>query len=104
MKMMHPSECTDLLADSSVLCIDVREHFEYEAENIGWLNVPMNQVLTYLQDQQIPNNRRVVLLCNSGKRASALGNLLETEAVFSDICIVEDGMQGWSRWIESQPR
>jgi len=104
MKMLHPSECTDLLADSSILCIDVRENFEYEADNIGWLNVPMNQVLTYLQEQQIPNTRRVVLLCTTGTRARALGNLLETESVFSDICIVEDGMRGWSHWIESQPR
>ncbi|MFM2037492.1 MAG: hypothetical protein RL432_431 [Bacteroidota bacterium] len=102
MKMLHPSECTDLLADSSVLCIDVRENFEYEAENLGWLNIPMNHVLSYLQEEQISNNRRIVLLCNTGKRASALGNLLETEGVFSDIWIVEEGMQGWSLWKESQ--
>jgi rhodanese-related sulfurtransferase len=43
------------------------------------------------------------LLCNSGKRASALGNLLETEQAFLEVYIVEDGMQGWNRWIESKP-
>lgn len=104
MKMLHPSECNDLLADSSALCIDVREIFEYDTENIGWLNVPMSQVLNYLQVEQIPNDRRIVLLCSSGKRASALGNLLETEAVFSNIWIVDEGMQGWIRWIETQHR
>lgn len=90
-----------LLQNPSVICFDVREAFEYEEINIGWQNVPMNEILEYLKKEKIPKEQTLLILCNSGKRASALGNLLETEGGFSDICIVEDGMQGWSHWIET---
>lgn len=102
MTILHPSECSTLQHDVSVLCIDVRENFEYVTENIGWKNVPMNEVFAFLKEEKIPKNRRILILCNSGKRASALGNLLETEGAYSDICVVEEGMQGWNGWIETQ--
>jgi rhodanese-related sulfurtransferase len=101
-KILHPSECAALQYDNAILCIDVRENYEYEAENIAWKNVPMNEVFRFLADERISNNCKILIMCNTGKRASALGNLLETEGAFADICIVEDGMQGWKRWIENQ--
>ena len=37
----------------------------------------------------------LVLLCQSGKRAQAAGNLMETELGFLEVIIVEQGLQGW---------
>jgi rhodanese-related sulfurtransferase len=83
--------------------LDIRECFEYEAENLGWTNLPMEQVFAFLKQEEVSKDQKLLLLCNSGKRASALGNLLETEQAFLEVYIVEDGMQGWNRWIESKP-
>lgn len=104
MKIIHPSEVNLLRENPSVLCLDIRECFEYEAENLGWTNLPMEQVIAFLKQEEVSKDQKLLLLCNSGKRASALGNLLETEQAFLEVYIVEDGMQGWNRWIESKPR
>jgi rhodanese-related sulfurtransferase len=42
-----------------------------------------------------------MLLCRSGKRAEAIGNLLEVEHGFEHIIIVENGMQGWQEEVDT---
>jgi rhodanese-related sulfurtransferase len=40
------------------------------------------------------------LLCQSGKRAQAAGNLIETELGFLEVIIVEQGIQGWQKEVD----
>jgi rhodanese-related sulfurtransferase len=42
----------------------------------------------------------LVLLCQSGKRAQATGNLIETELGFLEVIIVEQGIQGWKMEVD----
>lgn len=82
----------------SVLALDIREPYEYDHVNCGFNNVPMATLIEFLQekDRTIP----LVLLCQSGKRAQAVGNLIETELGFSEVIIVEMGIQGWQMEVD----
>jgi len=100
MKQLLAAECQLLSNSAEVLCLDIREFFEYEAVNIGWVNVPMAQVTAYLENEKISKDHEILLLCNTGKRACALANLLSTEAQFLKVYVVEDGLHGWKQWVD----
>jgi rhodanese-related sulfurtransferase len=38
---------------------------------------------------------QVVLMCQSGKRAEALANFMETEFAATNICVLEGGINAW---------
>lgn len=93
MKCWNASRCKEFLEKETVLALDIREPYEYDHVNCGFNNVPMATLIEFLREK----NRTIplVLLCQSGKRAQAAGNLIETELGFSEVIIVEMGIQGW---------
>jgi rhodanese-related sulfurtransferase len=100
MKILKASSCFELMKSSpEIQCIDVREPYEYEFGNCGFQNIPM-ETLRHKADL-LNKNLHTILICRSGKRAEAIGNLLEVEHGFEFIIIVENGILGWQDEIDS---
>ena len=97
MKNISAKDANTLCQGEKWVCLDIRETYEYEAENIGWKNIPMAEVMNYLHQHKIALDVPILLLCNTGRRAAALGNLLHVEAGYTEVYVVEHGMEGWMR-------
>jgi len=99
MKYWSAHQCKVFIETEKVLTIDIREPYEFQQVNCGFTNIPMDLLMNYLESKD--RNTPIILLCHSGKRSQAAGNLIETELGFSDVIIVEHGIKGWQ--IEVDP-
>jgi len=100
MKILKATECFKMIeSNKAIHCVDVREPYEYEFGNCGFQNIPM-ETLRH-QAEQMDKSIEIMLLCRSGKRAEAIGNLLEVEHGFEHVIIVENGMQGWKEEVDT---
>ncbi len=94
---MHFISVTDLKEklDNKVnlFLLDIRENYEREAASIPSKHIPMDEVCAHLTD--FPANEEIILMCNSGKRAEALANLLETEFNQTNLIVLEGGIAAW---------
>jgi sulfur-carrier protein adenylyltransferase/sulfurtransferase len=98
MKYWNASRCKELLEKGTVLALDIREPYEYQLVNCGFNNVPMASLIEFLKEKD--RSTPLVLLCQSGKRSQAAGNLIETELGFLEVIIVEQGIQGWQMEVD----
>ena len=98
-QQFSPKDCSDLIARNSMIqCIDVRERYEYELGNIGFINIPMSDIASI--SSKFNAAQQTMLVCRSGKRAEAVANLLLKEFHFSDIIIIEGGLAAWKTFID----
>lgn len=94
---MHFISATDLKqkldSNTNLFLLDIRENYEREAASIPSKHIPMDEVCGHLND--FPTDQTIVLMCNSGKRAEALANLLETEFNQSNLVVLDGGISAW---------
>jgi len=83
-----------------VSIIDIREQYELDICKIDALHIPMADVQKRISE--IPLDIPVVILCRSGKRASALVNLLVAEYNMKNICVLEGGILAWIKEVDNQ--
>ncbi|MCB0481840.1 MAG: rhodanese-like domain-containing protein [Flavobacteriales bacterium] len=81
------------------LIIDIREPFEYEWSNLGGLNIPMGNVID--EKKQIPTHKEVVIHCNTGARAAALIDVLETLHGFSNLINLAGGIEAFAEVVDA---
>jgi sulfur-carrier protein adenylyltransferase/sulfurtransferase len=98
MKLISAKTCKELIEKEKVLAIDIREPYEFEQVNCGFINVPMADLYEYLKS--VEPNRMIIIMCQSGRRALATGNLVETELGFENIIVMEQGIQGWQAEVD----
>lgn len=79
--------------------VDIREKYEYEYVNIQTINIPMSEVCQRLNE--FPKDRSLVLMCQSGNRASALGNLLTVDYGLTNIFVMEGGIKAWKEQVDN---
>jgi sulfate permease, SulP family len=78
---------------SPPLLIDVREPREFHRGHIPQAElVPLPELLADTAD--LPQGRRIVLVCRSGRRSQRAAHLLLSRG-FSDVSILEGGMLAW---------
>lgn len=83
----------DLIHPGGCQLVDVREFSEYESERIqGSTLVPLSGLEQNLE--LINRDRKVYLLCRSGKRAMQAAERL-TDQGFKDLRVVDGGLEGW---------
>lgn len=82
----------------SYFIIDIRERYEYDFVNIQCLNIPMSEVCQRLEE--FPKDTPLVLICQSGNRASALGNLLTVDYGLTNIYVMEGGLKAWKEQVD----
>ena len=99
MKTICPKECEDRIAKGENLeIIDIRELYEYNQCNIGSRHIPMSEIIEKHKELDVKN--QIVILCQSGKRAEAVANLLEFETQFKEVWIVEGGIKAWKERVD----
>lgn len=81
------------------LIVDIREDYEYEEANIGSLHIPMGEVADRIDE--LKTDKKIAILCRSGRRAEAVSNLLENDFDMSNVCIVEGGILAWKDEVDS---
>lgn len=82
----------------SYYIIDIREPYEFNFCNIQTINIPMAEVSSRLDE--LPKDKHLVLICNSGNRAEALANLLTTEFGVEDISVLTGGIVAWKEEVD----
>ncbi len=83
----------------SYFIIDIREPYEYSFSNIKTVNIPMSEVCRHLDE--LPKDKPLVLMCKSGNRASALGNLLSVDYGLSNVYVMEGGITAWKEQVDN---
>ncbi|UTW62082.1 rhodanese-like domain-containing protein [bacterium SCSIO 12741] len=74
--------------------IDIRERYEYDWCHIeGCELIPMGEILN--QVDRISRDKEVVMHCNSGKRAEALIDVLESNFQFNNLINLTGGIEAW---------
>ena len=72
--------------------LDVREPDEWSAGHVeGALHIPMGQVQTRLEE--IPQDRRVVVVCRSGGRSARVTGYLRQQGY--DVVNLDGGLSAW---------
>ena len=88
---MDAATARSLTGDATIL--DVREPFEYAAGHVaGSMHVPMNEVGARLDD--IPRDRRVVVVCHLGQRSALVADFLRQRGV--DAHNLDGGLEAWA--------
>lgn len=91
-RFMKVSDVKDLVQREAVQIIDVRSPGEFAAAHIpGAISVPMDQIESRLHD--LSDQRQVVLVCQSGKRAEMTCGLLQASE--KDLTVLEGGTAAW---------
>lgn len=79
--------------NAPIFLVDIRENYERDACSIPSYHIPMAEVCDRLNE--FPSDQQVVVMCNSGKRAEALVNLLETDFGKKELSVLEGGISAW---------
>lgn len=86
-----PREAAALLGGTAVL-VDVREEYEWEAGHVaGAVHLPLSLVPTRLGE--LPRDRRIVVVCRSGRRSAGVTDLLTGSAF--DAVNLDGGLLAW---------
>ena len=73
-----------------ILIIDVRELYEFEEENLGGVNIPLDELLE--RRSEIPNKKKVIICCRTGIRSSAMTHTLERKFGLNNLFTLKDGL------------
>jgi rhodanese-related sulfurtransferase len=73
--------------------VDIREPYECEVGRIASIHIPMGELIA--RHDELSDNKKIVLMCKSGKRAEAAANLLTTEFNKFNIYVLEGGISAW---------
>jgi rhodanese-related sulfurtransferase len=77
----------------NIQIIDIREDYEFEENNIGGTNIPMENVLSSLD--QIDTSKQVIICCRTGKRSAAMIHTIERKLSLNNIYSLEGGIFGY---------
>jgi rhodanese-related sulfurtransferase len=73
--------------------VDIREPYECEVGRIASIHIPMGELIA--RQDELNDDKKIVLMCKSGKRAEAAANLLTTEFNKYNIYVLEGGISAW---------
>ena len=99
MNFITPKELHDELKNSNTVILDVREAYERAICSVDSLFIPMGEIIE--RHKEIPTDKKVVVLCKSGKRAEGVVHLLESEYGFSNLFILKGGITDWITEIDN---
>lgn len=96
MKLISSEKFIELVkGNNTIQVVDVREPYEYALCSVQTknINIPMGDIVDHLNklDVQTP----LYLVCKSGNRASAVANLLTTQYKFTEVYVVEGGIEAY---------
>jgi len=91
MKILSPEAALIALQESTkCLLVDIREPYELLNCKIDCLAIPMASFAA--KYPSLHSYEQIILMCQSGKRAEALANYIETEFNATNICVLDGGI------------
>ncbi|KAF6242681.1 hypothetical protein C6988_05670 [Nitrosopumilus sp. b1] len=85
--------------NEDIYLLDVREPSELEVTKISSsVNIPLADVFSTNQIEQIPDDKPVVVICASGNRATIATYALALEGI--DFQVLEGGINAWDSFLE----
>jgi adenylyltransferase/sulfurtransferase len=88
-----------LKENSDFQLVDVREQYEYNICKLNSVHIPMAEIVSRMHE--IATDKRICVMCKTGKRAEAVANLLETDYDFKDVLVVEGGIMAYAEQIDT---
>ena len=76
------------------LLLDVREEWEYEENNIGGLNIPLNDLPFRISEIARWKTKKIVVHCKSGNRGRTGAKFLVRNG-FADVWNLDGGIQAF---------
>jgi rhodanese-related sulfurtransferase len=99
MKLVTPAAAQTIIQlKHPIQLIDVRETYEFQYGNNGFLNIPMAEIAEKVAT--LDNKLPIILICKSGKRAEAVAIFLEKCFGFTDVSVIEGGIIAWKELID----
>lgn len=74
--------------------LDVREEYEYDEDNIGAKNIPLNTLPNRLEEIEQLRDEELIVHCRSGARSSNAKKFLEGQG-FKKVRNLEKGIEGY---------
>jgi rhodanese-related sulfurtransferase len=68
-----------IAANEMLTIIDVREEWEYEEVNLGFLNIPVNMLPEKLNELEHLKNTEIIIHCKSGNRGNTARAFLKSK-------------------------
>ncbi len=94
MKTITVSELKSKLeANETIQIIDIRENFEFEDGSLTDVNIPMDDLANDISS--INKNEDVVIVCQTGRRASAIVYILEKKYELNNLYCLEGGYEAF---------
>ncbi len=94
---IEPADAKTLIDSNEVHLIDVREPFEFNASNIGGINIPLKSIDEHLV--LIPKSKSTIMLCKSGGRSRQA--VLKLQALgYSNVINLKGGLLKWKQEID----
>jgi adenylyltransferase/sulfurtransferase len=89
---IEPEDAKSLIINNEVQIIDVREPFEFNAANIGGINIPLKT----LEDQLnlISKTKSTIVLCRSGGRSRQATRKLQSLG-YTNMINLKGGLMKW---------
>lgn len=81
-------------ANEDLNIIDVREEYEYDEDNIGVKNIPLNTLPNRLDEIEKHKDEELIVHCRSGARSSNAKNYLTSQG-FAKVRNLEKGIEGY---------
>ncbi len=75
--------------------IDVREVYEYEADNLEAINIPLGEIPSKIEELRALNAKEIIIHCRSGARSGTAKKFLE-QAGFKNVRNVLGGILDWN--------
>jgi len=99
MKEISPKELQALKeSGENFELIDVREKSEYELANLSGKLIPMGEIPE--RHHEISKDKKVVVMCRSGKRSANIAQYLETVQGYKDVYNLEGGILAYSHDVD----
>ena len=93
MKYCSTEEIHTEVESGEMIILDVRDYYEFDICSIESLQIPMDELFGRLNE--LPTDKKMAVMCRSGKRAEAVANILVTEHNFSQVAVMEGGILAW---------
>lgn len=98
MKSVQPKDIKLLIEAGKTELIDIREPYETNCANIGGHLIPMGEIESHING--LNPKQHYTIMCQSGKRAAAVANLLAVEHGFEQVYILEGGFEAYAKDID----
>lgn len=95
---VEPKTAKELISKNEIQIIDVRDPFEFEAGNIGGINIPLSDLGNHIPS--LSKSDKLLLLCRSGSRSQKAQAKLMANG-FENVFNLKGGLVQWRKEIDA---